>query len=80
MNVAVMCTWYARGVHVTTRPAHGVRSRVKHAAETVDSLSVRAGRHLRRSGGTRSLVIIYVLALHTLAFIILAIRAMLHAP
>ena len=53
---------------------------MKHAAETVDSLSVRAGRHLRRSGGTRSVVIIYVLALHTLAFVILAIRAMRHAP
>ena len=59
---------------------YGVRSRVKHAAETVDSLSVRAGRHLRRSGGTRSIVIVYILALHTIAFVILAVRAMLHAP
>ena len=58
----------------------GVRSRVKQAAETVDSLSVRAGRHLRRSVVTRSLVIVYVLAVHTIAFVILAVRAMLHAP
>ena len=54
----------------------GFRSRVGKVTRRVDELSVFAGRHLRRSGGWRSAVIVYVLSLHSLAFIVLAIRAM----
>ena len=54
----------------------GFRSRVTKVTRRVDELSVFAGRHLRRSGGWRSAVIVYVLSLHSLAFIVLAIRAM----
>ena len=54
----------------------GFQSRVGKVTRRVDELSVFAGRHLRRSGGWRSAVIVYVLSLHSLAFIVLAIRAM----
>lgn len=49
-------------------------------AGRVDALSAEAGRHLRRSGGWRSAMIVYVLSLHSLAFLILAVRALTAAP
>lgn len=58
----------------------GFRRRVRDAAGRVDALSAKAGRHLRRSGGWRSAVIVYVLSLHSLAFLILAVRALTAAP
>jgi len=58
----------------------GFRRRVRVVAGRVDALSAEAGRHLRRSGGWRSAVIVYVLSLHSLAFLILAVRALTAAP
>ena len=58
----------------------GFRSRVRVVAGRVDALSAEAGRHLRRSGGWRSAMIVYVLSLHSLAFLILAVRALTAAP
>ena len=58
----------------------GFRRRVRVAAGRVDALSAEAGRHLRRSGGWRSAMIVYVLSLHSLAFLILAVRALTAAP
>ena len=49
-------------------------------AGRVDALSAEAGRHPRRSGGWRSAMIVYVLSLHSLAFLILAVRALTAAP
>jgi hypothetical protein len=49
---------------------------VKNVAGRVDVLGRRAGRHLRHSGGWRSAVILYVLSLHSLAFLVLAWRAL----
>ena len=57
-----------------------VRSRAASAARRVDALSVEAGKRLRRSGGWRSAVILYVLGLHGLAFVVLAYRALGSAP
>ena len=57
-----------------------VRSRVARAARRVDTMSVRAGQHLRRSGGWRSAVMLYVLGLHTTAFVVLAYRALGGGP
>ena len=54
----------------------GLRARVKNVAGRVDVLGRRAGRHLRHSGGWRSAVILYVLSLHSLAFLVLAWRAL----
>ena len=58
----------------------GFRRRVRVVAGRVDALSAEAGRHLRRSGGWRSAMIVYVLSLHSLAFLILAVRALTAAP
>ena len=57
-----------------------VRSRAASAARRVDALSVEAGKRLRRSGGWRSAVILYVLGLHGLAFVVLAYRALGSGP
>ena len=58
----------------------GFRRRVRVVAGRVDALSAEAGRHLRRSGGWRSAMIVYVLSLHSLAFLIRAVRALTAAP
>lgn len=66
-----------RGVSLT---GLRVRSRAASAARRVDALSVEAGKRLRRSGGWRSAVILYVLGLHGLAFVVLAYRALGSGP
>ncbi|MDA9097643.1 hypothetical protein N9L76_01770 [bacterium] len=58
----------------------GVRARVISAANRVDKISIRAGRHLKRSGGWRSAALIYALFLHVFAFAVLAYRALSGGP
>lgn len=58
----------------------GVRQRVASAARRVDKIGIRAGRHLSRSGGWRSLALLYALGLHVFAFCVLASRALSAGP
>ena len=58
----------------------GVRQRVASAARRVDKIGIRAGRHLSRSGGWRSLALLYALGLHVFAFCVLAYRALSGGP